>query len=643
MNRKYKFIFVLLLLILIKPSISFAAEFCVKSDEYKAYEKLSDEEKENVEEPKYCKEENGTIVVKNNNLNTRMKATVNSTYYNALDDGIITSVKNQRNIGACWAFSAISLVETNALKNGLPSYDFSEAHMLYTLLKGGYDVNDTVGRAGKYESSSISIGGKPYYAASYYFNNGGQLLESEMAYPGSPQTISSSNYPSGRSIITLETFEINNISDFGSCTTDEITKIKQKILDNGSVQAVMYFNDSLFTDATKNYYLSKLSNSNTTNHGVVIVGWDDNVSKSNFKGATRNGAWIIKNSYGDTWSQDGYFYISYDDDFICKYVMSYYGVSNKTFSKSYKSSDLISFTSGFSLNGSIYTSARFKKDSSNETIKRVSFAVGANTSYKVYLSKNNIKTDTNNWIEIGSGYSDSLSVRSINTSNIVVNGDYTIIVKYTSDQGVSTMLPSMCNTDSDVERLDYSSNLNYITTGISTWFDMHDIAAGDEIVSCEPTIYVYTDGSTSTEVNNNTNNVITPKNNNKAKFINDTIYFAVAKGDTLTTSNITDYITISKSYVVVDSNLNIVDGKVGSGYKMRINGKYYPIIVLGDSTGDGAISSTDLLRIAKYIKGITNLDDYKVTAADTTKDGIISSGDLLRLLKYLKGTVTFTV
>ena len=76
---------------------------------------------------------------------------------------------------------------------------------------------------------------------------------------------------------------------------------------------------------------------------------------------------------------------------------------------------------------------------------------------------------------------------------------------------------------------------------------------------------------------------------------------------------------------------------------MRINGKYYPIIVLGDSTGDGAISSTDLLRIAKYIKGITNLDDYKVTAADTTKDGIISSGDLLRLLKYLKGTVTFTV
>lgn len=54
----------------------------------------------------------------------------------------------------------------------------------------------------------------------------------------------------------------------------------------------------------------------TTNHAVVIIGWDDNYSKNNFKSSCRpenNGAWLVLNSWGSNWGNNGTAWVSYED------------------------------------------------------------------------------------------------------------------------------------------------------------------------------------------------------------------------------------------------------------------------------------------------------------------------------------------
>ena len=472
----------------------YAITECSPSDEYINYMNLSEDEREHFIEPNYCREANEVSVPLGKGglfyFPRILAASSSDKYYNSYDEGFVTSVKNQYSLGTCWSFASTAVVESNALKNGLSPYDFSEAHMVYSLISGAY--SDSQGKVGKYVTSNMD-GGKVTFAPSYYFNGMGQLLEDEWKYTRTMSTITASDYIPGRSIISVENFELDNIGSYGACTSDEISSIKSRILEYGAVQGSMYMDESLFEDSNKDYYISTTSNSTAKNHAITIVGWDDQVSLSYFNGATRHGAWIVKNSWGNTWSGDGFFYISYDDHFICKEVANFGGVSDVTFDHSYHSADLVG-NMFFLFSGTFYMTGRFTKASSDdEILKRVSFATGKDMSYSVYLSPSNTLSSTSDWVLLGSGSSDSYNIDSINlSSNIYLEDDYTIIIQYTVNSTTSKSLFTMCSNYTDFVGMDISTSTNYLSTNGTTWIDMSAIPTSSSSYSCEPNIFVYT-------------------------------------------------------------------------------------------------------------------------------------------------------
>lgn len=89
--------------------------------------------------------------------------------------------------------------------------------------------------------------------------------------------------------------------------------------------AQTYINTESYAQYTDNVFAS-------ISHAVVIVGWDDNYSAENFiegKQPPADGAWIVRNSWGESYGNEGYFYLSYYDqtiaapetfDFVTRYA-----------------------------------------------------------------------------------------------------------------------------------------------------------------------------------------------------------------------------------------------------------------------------------------------------------------------------------
>lgn len=235
-----------------------------------------------------------------------------------------TSVQNQSTLGVCWAFSSIAALETyynkinpDGHKTGntlldLAYENFSEQHLRYAASSAG-------GNPYGWTAEAHANGGGQITWGMAYFTRGktsGPVLESNDVYNTSTASrdVSITNSKPRKGIVT----EAIRIPDLQSGTTpgsDATTRnqIKQLVNDYGAVAISYYSEDgnSSYYGKNKMYYYNK----NETNHGVTIVGWDDNYSRDNVYNTNDkpagDGAWLIKNSWGSSWNGDGYFWMSY--------------------------------------------------------------------------------------------------------------------------------------------------------------------------------------------------------------------------------------------------------------------------------------------------------------------------------------------
>ncbi|MGN0546686.1 MAG: lectin like domain-containing protein [Acutalibacteraceae bacterium] len=246
-----------------------------------------------------------------------------SEYYSSVDLGYVIPAESQGESNSCWAFSALGVLSAYAVKNGLHSYenaDFSEAHLTwYTGNSRSFDENETVYGDG-ISSDSAYDDTVDFFMPTFTLAKGSGIAF-EKEYP-----FYSSNSLMGH---YEETERYNHSAGWlsKSVLLNNTDDIKAAVVQNGAVQIGIYYSPDKLNDTTKlevendEFVLTgNCSYYNNTSegygHAVIIVGWDDNYPKENFKEACRpkrNGAWLCKNSWGTSWGENGLFWISYEN------------------------------------------------------------------------------------------------------------------------------------------------------------------------------------------------------------------------------------------------------------------------------------------------------------------------------------------
>lgn len=203
--------------------------------------------------------------------------------YDARNRGYVTPVKNQL-CGNCWAYSAVGAYEASYKRVNGSVIDASEQ----------YAENCVDGDCS---------GGFAYKVFEWMVSNN-KNLEKESVVPDAGVNQACSGGTPATNYYATDWGIVDPSGDISKIAS--VADIKAAMCKYGPIAASVQVT-SLFQNYTNGVFYEWASNysSPTSNHAILIVGWDDD-----------KGAWLIKNSWGTDWGEDGYMWIKYNSNNI---------------------------------------------------------------------------------------------------------------------------------------------------------------------------------------------------------------------------------------------------------------------------------------------------------------------------------------
>lgn len=200
-------------------------------------------------------------------------------YFDWRKAGVVSKVKNQGNCGSCWTFSTTGAVESHwALFKGVKPPLLSEQQL--------------VDCAGDFNNHGCN-GGLPSQAFQYIQAAGG--LESEDSYP----------YKAVDQKCSFDLTQVVSTVQYGSynVSSGDEQGLQESLFTHGPVSIAYEVTDD-FMDYDSGVYVGKTCHQDTqhVNHAVLAVGFGHDKAKN-------IDYWIVKNSWGTTWGEEGYFRI----------------------------------------------------------------------------------------------------------------------------------------------------------------------------------------------------------------------------------------------------------------------------------------------------------------------------------------------
>lgn len=492
--------------------------------------------------------------------------------YSSVDLGYVTGIKNQK-YDDCWVYSGIGSFESKLLREGINigdmSADWANVWATKKLNGKGWQRN--------YKSSGYS-NIMPGYLTSWY----GGILENDIAPVDFSKDVYGDMAPDN-----LTRYGVTSIRYLSKSEPDQI---KQSIMDNGGV-STSYAHTVRCLKNNQSYFMPESYTNSYLGHSVEIVGWDDNYSRNNF-GEYRNlkpdndGAWLVRNSWGNYNSLGGYFWISYEDKYVfsSKYDPSYtiQNVMEITDDVKLKQNEIYGATYDFSyvLADEITYINKFDFSDEYNIIDKVIFETGCiGADYDIYYIpvENEVpQDDESKWIKLDSGKVDFRGYICADFDDFTAPEGYGAIgVKI--DSGALN----------DGKTYDDESYIpNSVGVGEWTWTADH--------------VYV---------------------------FINDSKH-----GDSFIKYD-------EESIELLDWYKNKLDDDIGGTFVIKVvtrkdNEEDY---MLGDVNLDRQITIDDVTLAQKYLANLNDLSEQSQKNADIDKNGEINIDDVTDIQKYMAG------
>ena len=231
--------------------------------------------------------------------------------------GLTTPVGNQGNSLACWAFSTLGAAEHLVLKRTGEVYKFSPQHLRF----GTSRANTSQTNFNRHPGDGTGVRN-----AFSYLMIDGVVFESDIPYVASinqriEPTLPANFHTAPRRFRMTGTIVIPR-------GLENRDRMKAAIYEYGGLTASIAGsrtynpanNPNFYNPISFARYYTRAGGSRSGSHSVLLVGWDDNFPKENFRmQPPANGAWLFKNSYGSTGTghsvgDRGYFWLSYYDE-----------------------------------------------------------------------------------------------------------------------------------------------------------------------------------------------------------------------------------------------------------------------------------------------------------------------------------------
>ena len=205
--------------------------------------------------------------------------------YCTISDGLGTPVRSQ-GLGGCYSYAAVSTMQSSFLKENGELIDINPVDLIHRIYT--YVDPDTKDKESAYSEE------KYYPAAGPSEDLGGDISRVTAVMCADPLN--------GYLITETNIYDIE-----GELSIDEI---KALIREHGALCISCDYQKGC---KELHGYRTQNNPLDDPDHVATVVGWDDDFPADCFANpASQNGAWLVQNSFGITYGNYGYYWISYD-------------------------------------------------------------------------------------------------------------------------------------------------------------------------------------------------------------------------------------------------------------------------------------------------------------------------------------------